>query len=137
MTITMSEFCDIQEPAEQGGGDELPGDLVGGAPVPPPSPAEEQPCEVLRGSDGPVYFLRGGLLHVVHEVLGRWLEPDYERTGSGGHRVAPDADVEHWLVTASLGRFGHPEVFHLQCRPAPPALGPTQWSVRLERDRRR
>jgi hypothetical protein len=109
--------------------------------------AEDQPCEVLRGIDGPVYFLRGGLLYVVHEVLGRWLEPERERSGRGrvpaqgtggenADRVAPEAQVEHWLVTASLGRFGHPEVFRLKCRPAPPATGPTNWTVRPECGRR-
>jgi len=41
--------------------------------------------------------------------------------------------VEHWLVTASVGRFGHPAVFRLQRRPAPPAKGPDTWTVRAER----
>jgi hypothetical protein len=145
MSITMSEHCDTRQPAEPGD-DARPGDAAGGAPIPAliptpvPAPASvpaDEPCEVLRGVDGPVYVLRAGLLHVVHEVLGRWLEPEAERAGAGGYRITQDSEVEHWLVTASLGRFGHPEVFHLQCRPAPPALGPTQWTVRPERGRRR
>lgn len=41
--------------------------------------------------------------------------------------------VEHWLVTASVGRFGRPAVFRLQRRPAPPAKGPDTWTVRAER----
>lgn len=88
---------------------------------------DAEPCDVLRGGDGPVYFLRDGMLHVVHEILGRWLEPD--------PHPGP-AQVEHWLVTASVGRFGRPCVFRLQRRPAPPAAGPDVWSVRAERQAR-
>lgn len=103
-----------------------------------PATAEDRPCEVLQGIDGPVYFLLGGLLYVVHEVLGRWLEPERDRrVAARGSGPDIDAEVEHWLVTASLGRFGNPEVFRLKCRPAPPAIGPTHWTVRPERGRRR
>jgi hypothetical protein len=170
---------------------------------------DAEPCDVLRGGDGPVYFLLGGQLYVVHEVLGRWIEADqaaaarpvseppvfdspafdspafdqegsrnggagagpavpappevtrpetarFEATRSESARSAParsesaqsePADraqpgeprmadppmVEHWLVTASVGRFGHPAVFRLQRRPAPPAKGPDTWTVRAER----
>lgn len=136
---------------------------------------DAEPCDVLRGGDGPVYFLLGGQLYVVHEVLGRWIEADqaatpsadpertlFERedTGSGGFergeseygglegsvfeqggervvsvgpgRLEPRL-VEHWLVTASVGRFGRPAVFRLERRPAPPAKGPDSWTVRAER----
>jgi hypothetical protein len=187
MTITMSELVDAES------------------------------CDVLRGGDGPVYFLLGGQLYVVHEVLGRWIEPDsaaaarpvFEREGKsnsgtgagptvpeprtetpigqpdrsptrsmppapsvpssssapsvppeqpaestpahpqrpGSHpyeplpaepaldEAQPDEPrmVEHWLVTASVGRFGRPAVFRLQRRPAPPAKGPDTWTVRAER----
>jgi hypothetical protein len=150
---------------------------------------DAEPCDVLRGGDGPVYFLLGGQLYVVHEVLGRWIEPDqaassrsaagrrlfereddgnggFERGGSeyglegggferGGieHGELEHAEiehsgdrlgtarpgaleprlVEHWLVTASVGRFGRPAVFRLERRPAPPAKGPDTWTVRAER----
>lgn len=144
---------------------------------------DAEPCDVLRGGDGPVYFLLGGRLYVVHEILGRWIEPDVEpRRGrraeppeeaeggqargkgpaisGGGPRDAaggrprqlepiehdkanrePDPlgdqdqppQVEHWLVIASVGRFGTPAVFRLQRRPAPPANGPDRWTVRAER----
>ncbi len=215
---------------------------------------DAEPCDVLRGGDGPVYFLLGGRLYVVHEVLGRWIEPDVEprkslRSGprtTGGHagrgggrqtgagsgaaavsgagasaadagagEVAASAgsddpnvpalprarsgggergivgsgrdevtgtgsggtagvqatgarstgqgligayssgaesgrahaygaqsnaseqseppQVEHWLVVASVGRYGTPAVFRLQRRPAPPANGPDTWTVRAER----
>ena len=122
---------------------------------------DAEPCDVLRGGDGPVYFLLGGQLYVVHEILGRWIEPDGEprrrasraasqgvpsaRDGSGGEdpqdAVAEAAEgetrelaqVEHWLVVASVGRFGTPGVFRLQRRPAPPANGPDNWTVRAER----
>lgn len=160
---------------------------------------DAEPCDVLRGGDGPVYFLLGGQLYVVHEVLGRWIEadqdaaarpvfesplpeaePEHGRDGGagagpvgcrgagsaagripspasepgsagagdpapGGAAGSPDrqrpgeprmADppmVEHWLVTASVGRFGRPAVFRLQRRPAPPAKGPDTWTVRAER----
>ena len=128
---------------------------------------DAEPCDVLRGGDGPVYFLLGGQLYVVHEVLGRWIEADQgagrpagegEGVGTGatvprpaeppsGERVpgasvparageprmADPPMVEHWLVTASVGRFGHPAVFRLQRRPAPPAKGPDTWTVRAER----
>jgi hypothetical protein len=93
---------------------------------------DAEPCDVLRGSDGPVYFLLGGRLYVVHEVLGRWIEPD-----PGMRKPAPTApgqsQVEHWLVVASVGRYGTPGVFRLQRRPAPPANGPDSWTVRAER----
>jgi hypothetical protein len=91
---------------------------------------DAQPCDVLRGGDGPVYFLLGGRLYVVHEVLGRWIEVDGEPDRADAHQPAP---VEHWLVTASIGRFGTPAVFRLQRRPAPPANGPDRWTVRAER----
>ena len=145
---------------------------------------DAEPCDVLRGGDGPVYFLLGGQLYVVHEVLGRWIEADQDAAarpvfepplpepeldggagaGPAGSRSAgsasgripsPAADsgsagspdrqrpgeprmadppmVEHWLVTASVGRFGRPAVFRLQRRPAPPAKGPDSWTVRAER----
>lgn len=159
---------------------------------------DAEPCDVLRGGDGPVYFLLGGQLYVVHEVLGRWIEADQEakrpvfentafestafeppvfessvsgatesdahsdpdsnsgpdsnggrnggagagpavprpaaESGSPGEpRMADPPMVEHWLVTASVGRFGHPAVFRLQRRPAPPAKGPDTWTVRAER----
>jgi hypothetical protein len=146
---------------------------------------DAEPCDVLRGGDGPVYFLLGGRLYVVHEILGRWIEPDVEPRRRGRHAAPPDqaegeqpqglgqgrgatgrgpraaaptpprqresvesgqarreqdapereepAQVEHWLVIASIGRFGTPAVFRLQRRPAPPANGPDQWTVRAER----
>lgn len=175
---------------------------------------DTESCDVLRGGDGPVYFLLGGQLYVVHEVLGRWIEADpgaarpvfeHEGNRSGGAGAgptvpeprAPEPDrpsaadsprtdpqqrqqpyqyrpaeswpqdesqlaeprsqrqeypsrsaesrpddesplaeppmVEHWLVTASVGRFGRPAVFRLQRRPAPPAKGPDTWTVRAER----
>ena len=134
---------------------------------------DAEPCDVLRGGDGPVYFLLGGQLYVVHEILGRWIEPDGEPRRRGSRRVptqggrsardtsgpenaqGADADaeaeaeaaegeategearepaqVEHWLVVASVGRFGTPGVFRLQRRPAPPANGPDNWTVRAER----
>lgn len=172
---------------------------------------DAEPCDVLRGGDGPVYFLLGGQLYVVHEVLGRWIEADQDaarpvfesaaaeaergRNGgagagpagsptarppsarpvpdrrvpdrrssdqpssdrsrsdpsaadravsdnvpadasyapSGEPRMADPPMVEHWLVTASVGRFGRPAVFRLQRRPAPPAKGPDTWTVRAER----
>jgi len=93
---------------------------------------DAEPCDVLRGGDGPVYFLLGGRLYVVHEVLGRWIEPD-----PGTRKPAPtereQPQVEHWLVVASVGRFGTPGVFRLQRRPAPPSNGPDSWTVRAER----
>ena len=149
---------------------------------------DAEPCDVLRGGDGPVYFLLGGRLYVVHEILGRWIEPDVEPRR--GRRVEPPdeaeggqtrgrgqgqgqgqtsvgrgpseaaaatprqlepiehgkvnrdqeplgpeqtAQVEHWLVIASVGRFGTPAVFRLQRRPAPPSNGPDRWTVRAER----
>ena len=154
---------------------------------------DAEPCDVLRGGDGPVYFLLGGRLYVVHEILGRWIEPDVEPRRRGRHAAAQDqaegeqpqglgrgpareqgreqatagrglrdaapmpprqresvesgqagrdqdapepkepAQVEHWLVIASIGRFGTPAVFRLQRRPAPPANGPDRWTVRAER----
>jgi hypothetical protein len=120
---------------------------------------DAEPCDVLRGSEGPVYFLLDGQLYVVHEVLGRWIEAEaggaafpvsgrdgsrnagaeaVPATGSTGRAVAASdpagpAMVEHWLVTASAGRFGRPVVFRLQRRPAPPAKGPDTWTVRAER----
>ena len=117
---------------------------------------DAEPCDVLRGGDGPVYFLLGGRLYVVHEILGRWIEPDMEprrrakpaqeaeqeqplraRAETGPDRDVlgrPEpAQVEHWLVIASVGRFGTPAVFRLQRRPAPPANGPDSWTVRAER----
>lgn len=131
---------------------------------------DAEPCDVLRGGDGPVYFLLGGRLYVVHEILGRWIEPDGEpgrhrrraaslgideaadergvggegtrgnATGSATEKGAGQgpsyeepAQVEHWLVTASVGRFGTPAVFRLQRRPAPPSNGPDRWTVRAER----
>jgi hypothetical protein len=130
---------------------------------------DAEPCDVLRGGDGPVYFLLGGRLYVVHEILGRWIEPDSEPrrlparrvpatgdiAGSGGassdaaksdiassRRVQGEAEegemseppqVEHWLVVASVGRFGTPAVFRLQRRPAPPANGPDTWTARAEK----
>jgi hypothetical protein len=112
--------------------------------------ADAEPCDVLRGGDGPVYFLFGGRLYVVHEVLGRWIEPDSkpraQESKPPGDREPGDkarrrksgpgpepAQVEHWLVVASVGRFGTPGVFRLQRRPAPPANGPDSWTVRAER----
>jgi hypothetical protein len=92
---------------------------------------DAEPCDVLRGGDGPVYFLLGGRLYVVHEVLGRWIEPE-----PGARRAAPTESapqVEHWLVVASVGRFGTPGVFRLERRPAPPADGPDYWTARAER----
>ncbi|HEV3168823.1 MAG TPA: hypothetical protein VGZ32_00715 [Actinocrinis sp.] len=151
---------------------------------------DAEPCDVLRGGDGPVYFLLGGQLYVVHEVLGRWIEAEQAATsraapesalferedaGNGGFEhsgtehgtlehttlerdvfehsgfehggiehssdrvVTPRPGaleprlVEHWLVTASVGRFGRPAVFRLERRPAPPAKGPDTWTVRAER----
>lgn len=104
-----------------------------------------EPCDVLRGGDGPVYFLLGGRLYVVHEILGRWIEADAEpnRRRRRAAAATPEqkraepaeatAYVEHWLVTASIGRFGTPAVFRLQRRPAPPSNGPDLWTVRAER----
>lgn len=118
---------------------------------------DAEPCDVLRGGDGPVYFLLGGRLYVVHEILGRWIEPDSEprrrtprhaapgderdeqEAGEAGQGVAgvpgthEPAQVEHWLVVASVGRFGTPGVFRLQRRPAPPANGPDSWTARPEK----
>jgi hypothetical protein len=202
--------------------------------------ADAEPCDVLRGVEGPVYFLFSGRLYVVHEVLGRWIESvseppaearfasseeggasrpvpaprnggngengkdargaaseraqrdgqggpgetrsedpgrpqsgrgeaksddagrprsgrgetkpedgSYPRSGRGEIRTSdvgrpplrrrsgvpepgPD-EVEHWLVVASVGRFGTPGVFRLQRRPAPTASGPDTWSARAER----
>lgn len=61
---------------------------------------DEGHCEVLQGADGPVYFLHQGLLFIVHDLLGHWVEP---------------GEV-HWLVSASVGRFGEPAVYRLRCR---------------------
>lgn len=111
---------------------------------------DAEPCDVLRGGDGPVYFLLGGRLYVVHEILGRWIEPDAEPRRRVPRQAAspssPDAreraaeeeprerpQVEHWLVVASVGRFGTPGVFRLQRRPAPPANGPDTWTARAEK----
>ena len=96
---------------------------------------DAEPCDVLRGSDGPVYFLLGGRLYVVHEILGRWIEPDQQAAPKREAAAREDQppQVEHWLVIASVGRFGTPSVFRLQRRPAPPANGPDQWTVRAER----
>jgi hypothetical protein len=127
---------------------------------------DAEPCDVLRGGDGPVYFLLGGQLYVVHEILGRWIEPETDPRRRTSRRVVsqggPDAErkaareaaggadaeagpggvegemsepaqVEHWLVVASVGRFGTPSVFRLQRRPAPPANGPDYWTARAER----
>ena len=111
---------------------------------------DAEPCDVLRGGDGPVYFLLGGRLYVVHEILGRWIEPDSEprrrvprqaaaaqsepgAQDAGGGETREHAQVEHWLVVASVGRFGTPGVFRLQRRPAPPANGPDSWTARAEK----
>jgi hypothetical protein len=61
---------------------------------------DEGHCEVLQGADGPVYFLHQGLLFIVHDLLGHWVEP---------------GEV-HWLVSASVGRFGEPALYRLRCR---------------------
>lgn len=61
---------------------------------------DEGHCEVLQGADGPVYFLHQGLLFIVHDLLGRWSEPN----------------EVHWLVSASIGRFGEPALYRLRCR---------------------
>lgn len=53
---------------------------------------DAEPCDVLRGGDGPVYFLLGGRLYVVHEILGRWIEPDVEPRR--GRRVEPPEEAE-------------------------------------------
>jgi hypothetical protein len=161
---------------------------------------DAEPCDVLRGGDGPVYFLVSGQLYVVHEILGRWIEADsapvgpagsasprspilgslgpgtagpddpsvhdpslhdssldepHPATGAGtvpaprthaeprhhtaaGHiepaaRADLPVQVEHWLVTASAGRFGAPAVYRLQRRPASPGIGPDSWTVRCQR----
>ena len=73
---------------------------------------EEGNCEVLQGADGPVYFLHQGLLFIVHDLLGRWTEP---------------GEV-HWLVSASVGRFGEPTLYRLRC--VLPEVGPAAWTVR-------
>jgi len=73
---------------------------------------DEGYCEVLQGAEGPVYFLHQGLLFIVHDLLGRWTEP---------------GEV-HWLVTASVGRFGEPALYRL--RSVEPERGPAGWSVR-------
>lgn len=119
-----------------------------------PEHVDAEPCDVLRGGDGPVYFLLGGQLYVVHEILGRWIEPDSEPRRAASRRVPAPRDtgsrqrargeaaedeeseppqVEHWLVVASVGRFGTPAVFRLQRRPAPPANGPDTWTARAEK----
>jgi hypothetical protein len=67
---------------------------------------DEGHCEVLQGADGPVYFLHQGLLFIVHDLLGRWVEP---------------GEV-HWLVSASVGRFGEPALYRLRCRYAAVAI---------------
>jgi len=68
---------------------------------------DEGHCEVLQGADGPVYFLHQGLLFIVHDLLGHWVEP---------------GEV-HWLVSASVGRFGEPALYRLRCRDAGIDLG--------------
>ncbi len=73
---------------------------------------DEGYCEVLQGSEGPVYFLHQGLLFIVHDLLGRWTEP---------------GEV-HWLVTASVGRFGEPALYRLRC--VETEHGPGGWTVR-------
>ena len=73
---------------------------------------DEGYCEVLQGADGPVYFLHQGLLFIVHDLLGRWTEP---------------GEV-HWLVSASVGRFGEPALYRLRC--VVPESGPAAWTVR-------
>lgn len=74
---------------------------------------DEGYCEVLQGADGPVYFLHQGLLFIVHDLLGRWTEP---------------GEV-HWLVSASVGRFGEPAVYRLRCVEGA-ENGPAGWTVR-------
>jgi hypothetical protein len=96
-----------------------------------------------------VYFLLGGSLFVVHEVLGQWVDaeggprPRPSESGAPSAQdegVRPSLDrthereqtrVEHWLVVASMGRFGTPGVFRLQRRLQ--SVGPDMWSVRAER----
>lgn len=75
---------------------------------------DEGYCEVLQGADGPVYFLHQGLLFIVHDLLGRWIEP---------------GEV-HWLVSASVGRFGEPALYRLRCVLPEPEIGPASWTVR-------
>jgi hypothetical protein len=75
---------------------------------------DEGYCEVLQGADGPVYFLHQGLLFIVHDLLGRWTEP---------------GEV-HWLVSASVGRFGEPALYRLRCVLPEPENGPAAWTVR-------
>src|SRR5262249_8469009 len=54
---------------------------------------DAEPCDVLRGGDGPVYFLLGGRLYVVHEILGRWIEPDSEPRRLSARRVPAARDT--------------------------------------------
>src|SRR6266567_4701054 len=75
---------------------------------------DEGYCEVLQGADGPVYFLHQGLLFIVHDLLGRWTE----------------LGEVHWLVSASVGRFGEPALYRLRCVLPEPENGPAAWTVR-------
>ena len=64
---------------------------------------DAEPCDVLRGGDGPVYFLLGGQLYVVHEILGRWIEPERDGSEAAGINTAPAAViVERRLLRALL-----------------------------------
>jgi len=76
---------------------------------------DEGHCEVLQGADGPVYFLHQGLLFIVHDLLGHWVEP---------------GEV-HWLVSASVGRFGEPALYRLRCRYAGLDLGGSEFGPGL------
>lgn len=123
-------------------------------PGPGASRLDGLPCDVLRGADGPVYFLLEGRLYVVHEIIDQWIEPGRARSAGGrgqgagqgrgrgpaipaqaggshpltGHRPY----TEHWLLVASVGRFGPPAIFRLMRNPAVDG-GPDMWSVRAER----
>jgi hypothetical protein len=128
-------------------------------PDPGASRTDGAPCDVLRGADGPVYFLLEGRLYVVHEIIDQWIEPGRVRpaassgqsSGQGqgqgqgqsrGRSIPAQAGshpltghrpyTEHWLLVASVGRFGPPAIFRLMRRPSADG-GPDVWTVRTER----
>jgi hypothetical protein len=138
MAITMAEPVDLNSvDAEH--------------PDPGANRADGAPCDVLRGADGPVYFLLEGRLYVVHEIIDQWIEPSRARPAGGrgpssgqgrGRSVPAQAGshpltghrpyTEHWLLVASVGRFGPPAIFRLMRSPSADG-GPDVWTVRAER----
>ncbi|HEY3866963.1 MAG TPA: hypothetical protein VGM10_01375 [Actinocrinis sp.] len=120
-------------------------------PDPGANRADGVPCDVLRGADGPVYFLLEGRLYVVHEIIDQWIEPSRVRPpggrgqspGQGRGRSVPAQGgshpltghrpyTEHWLLVASVGRFGPPAIFRLMRSPSADGA-PDVWTVRAER----